>query len=198
MSPLWGTAIIPVLALLAAGCESRKADEIVDTTLPDEKTAPANAQEQLQDNLADSDLERAGRAADAALERAARAIEQADAGLPTGTDSEYEPESRPLREARGPTPALARTPLYGLLSSDDYPAAALDREEEGRVTFRLVVGPSGRVDNCTIVLSSGSSTLDAATCRIMQSRARFAPARSADGSATTDAVTASINWRLSN
>ena len=57
--------------------------------------------------------------------------------------------------ATGP---ISTTPLPSLVSQDDYPAAALRANEQGTVAFRLDVGNDGRVRNCTIVSSSGSSS----------------------------------------
>jgi protein TonB len=84
------------------------------------------------------------------------------------------------------------------VSDSDYPASAIRNEEQGTTRFRLTVGENGRVTNCEIVGSSGSSALDNATCRIMRSRARFTPARNNLGQPTTDTHVASITWRLQN
>jgi protein TonB len=93
-------------------------------------------------------------------------------------------------------PARARANLSSYVSNDDYPPSALRAEEEGTTGFRLTVGPDGRVQNCVVTSSSGSSALDNATCRIMRSRARFTPARDNTGSNTTDTVSARITWRI--
>ena len=93
-------------------------------------------------------------------------------------------------------PARARANLSSYVNDDDYPPAALRAGDEGTTRFRLTVGPDGRVQNCTVTGSSGSGALDAATCRIMRSRARFTPARDNTGSNTTDSVSASITWRI--
>src|SRR5262245_44866486 len=47
-------------------------------------------------------------------------------------------------------PARARANLGSYVSDDDYPAAALRAEQEGRTGFRLTVGPDGRVTNCVV------------------------------------------------
>jgi protein TonB len=52
------------------------------------------------------------------------------------------------------------------------------------------------VTNCSVTSSSGSSALDAATCRLLTSRARFTPARDSSGNPTTDTVSARIVWRI--
>jgi protein TonB len=93
-------------------------------------------------------------------------------------------------------PARARANLASLVSDDDYPASAVAAGQEGRTGFRLDIGPDGRVTNCTVTSSSGSSILDQATCRIMRSRARFTPAHDSNGNAVSDSHDDAITWRL--
>jgi protein TonB len=92
--------------------------------------------------------------------------------------------------------ARAKANLGTYVSDADYPPDAVRREEQGTTRFRLAVGPDGRVADCTVTGSSGSASLDLATCRLMKSRARFAPARDTGGNAVADSVTNAINWRL--
>lgn len=90
----------------------------------------------------------------------------------------------------------ARGNLQGLFSGDDYPQDALRNEETGRTTVRLDIGTTGRVTGCSVVSSSGSRSLDGATCRILTSRARFNPAKLSNGQPTTDTYTQTIVWQL--
>lgn len=92
--------------------------------------------------------------------------------------------------------ARAKGNLGDHVSDADYPAAALRAEEEGTTRFRLTVAPNGRVSACTVTQSSGSRVLDTATCRIMERRARFTPARDSDGKPTGDTVSSAIRWEL--
>ena len=92
--------------------------------------------------------------------------------------------------------AKARSNLNSYFSTDDYPSAALRAEEEGRASFRLEVGTNGRVTNCTITSSSGSRSLDDATCRILRSRARYTPAKDQNGNPIAASDTGSITWQL--
>lgn len=101
--------------------------------------------------------------------------------------------AQPPNEAQ---PARARANLPSYFSDADYPAAAIRAGEQGTTVFRLTVGPDGRVTNCVVTSSSGSSALDSATCRIMRSRARFTPARDAAGNAATDTVSSHVRWVL--
>ena len=97
---------------------------------------------------------------------------------------------------RGIRPTPARGNLGALVTPDDYPAEALEKDEQGTVGFRLEVGANGRVTSCTITQSSGSASLDSTTCRLMQTRARFTPARDRNGRPTADRISSRIVWRL--
>lgn len=93
-------------------------------------------------------------------------------------------------------PARAKANLASLFSTDDYPPSALRSGEEGTTGFSLTVGTNGRVTECTITSSSGSSTLDNATCRLLERRARFTPAHDSSGNPITDTVPGRITWRI--
>ena len=100
-------------------------------------------------------------------------------------------------EATPPPETRARGDTRMLFSFDDYPAAALRAKEEGTVRAQLTVGTDGRVKACKIVHSSNSDALDSATCSILMRRARFTPARDANGRPVEDIyVTPAINWRI--
>lgn len=99
----------------------------------------------------------------------------------------------PISSASMPIPTV---PLASLVTVDDYPLAALRYGQSGTVRFRLDVGPDGRVQGCTVLTSSGSSVLDSGTCRLMQSRARFDPARNVSGKATVGQFVSAIAWKL--
>ena len=58
------------------------------------------------------------------------------------------------------------------------------------------VDPTGRVTGCNVTTSSGSLSLDLATCSIIQRRARFTPAQDGAGRAVADRVQARIRWVL--
>ncbi len=56
------------------------------------------------------------------------------------------------------------------ITSDDYPAAALRAEQQGRVSVRLLVDPAGLPLIAEIVQSSGSPYLDDYTARLVMRR----------------------------
>ena len=110
-----------------------------------------------------------------------------------------QPDSMPGEpSAATPGAARARAPLASLISMGDYPANALRNGEQGRVAFTLDVGADGRVTACRVTESSGSAALDNATCRIMQSRARYMPARNARGVAVAGRDQGAVRWALSD
>lgn len=78
----------------------------------------------------------------------------------------------------------------------DYPAAALRNEEQGLVMVILAVGVDGRVSDCRITFSSQSPSLDAATCRLFRSRARYQPARDANGDPIVAQAREQVRWVL--
>jgi protein TonB len=84
----------------------------------------------------------------------------------------------------------------GLVLNEDYPPAAMKRGEQGLVHFQVVINPEGRVDTCTVLLSSGFSDLDDATCLLVTSRARFSPARDDKDRPIYGTYRASIIWRI--
>jgi protein TonB len=64
------------------------------------------------------------------------------------------------------------------------------------VFVSFVVGPSGRVDSCKITRSSGNRDLDATTCRLIQRRFRYRPARDGSGKAITETVRGEQEWEV--
>jgi TonB family protein len=106
------------------------------------------------------------------------------------------PQQPPLASGPPVEPARARANLASYISNGDYPLSSVKAGEEGTVRFRLDIGPDGRVTNCQVSGSSGSTTLDSTTCRLMRSRARFTPARDRNGTPTGDVVSSVIIWRI--
>ena len=72
----------------------------------------------------------------------------------------------------------------GSILPRDYPRAA--NGQQGIVTAQLNVSAAGIVTSCSIAQSSGNAVLDAATCRLIRERFRFAPARDSQGNAVPD------------
>jgi TonB family protein len=98
--------------------------------------------------------------------------------------------------ARIVAPVQPRADPQSHIQAEDYPPAAADSGQQGTVGFVLDVGVDGRVSACTITRSSGSSSLDSATCRIMRSRARFTPARDSNGNPAASSIEQDVTWAL--
>lgn len=79
-------------------------------------------------------------------------------------------------------------------TTNDYPTRALREEREGTTSFRVTVGPDGRVTSCDITGSSGSPDLDEATCSNVTRRARFNPATDGEGQPTSGAYSNRVRW----
>lgn len=101
-----------------------------------------------------------------------------------------------------PPPPAAGTPpvplenLGSLVRVADYPLLAARQNRQGRVYFILTVSPDGRVSNCVVTRTSRVPSLDVATCRIMRGRARFTPARDAQGNPVEGTYETNLGWTL--
>ena len=78
----------------------------------------------------------------------------------------------------------------------DYPSRAKSRGEEGTVRVSYTITAEGRVTGCTVTASSGSPSLDSTTCRILERRFRYAPARDSAGNAVAQTKSQSVTWDL--
>lgn len=94
------------------------------------------------------------------------------------------------------TPAAPLRPFASYITSDDYPARALRAGEQGRSTVRLTISAHGILSDCAIVESSGSAVLDDTSCRLIQRRVRFTPARDAQGRLTQGTLVTALVWRI--
>ncbi|MGL5838790.1 MAG: energy transducer TonB [Sphingorhabdus sp.] len=83
-------------------------------------------------------------------------------------------------------------------STTDYPIKALREGREGIVQFMVVVGADGRAKSCTVTVSSGHADLDHAACSNVMTRARFAPARDANGNPVEETWLSKMEFRIPN
>lgn len=95
--------------------------------------------------------------------------------------------------ARGPVP---RTSPGNWVTSDDYPSRALRQGLQGTTRYQATVSPFGFITDCRIIATSGSPVLDTATCRLIERRARFYPARDEQDQATEATIAQDVVWRL--
>jgi len=78
----------------------------------------------------------------------------------------------------------------------DYPAAAKAANASGLVEFTMSLSDTGAITGCTIRQSSGNADLDAATCELMRTRGRFAPALNAAGKPVAGTWSKRVNWAM--
>lgn len=80
-------------------------------------------------------------------------------------------------------------------SADDYPAEAMKNHVEGDTTFEVDVNVDGKPTRCRVAKSSGSATLDQATCGVVLRRAQFKPAMH-HGRAVVGRYSDRASWRV--
>jgi protein TonB len=85
--------------------------------------------------------------------------------------------------------------IAGEIRRSDYPRAAREARIGGRVEFRFTVGPDGRVRDCAVTRSSGSSELDETTCRLVTRRFRYRPATDARDHPVAEEVEGEHIWQ---
>ncbi|MFW2830134.1 energy transducer TonB [Sphingomonas sp. ID0503] len=102
-----------------------------------------------------------------------------------------------LTASDGPiSPARAATPQGSWITSEDYPASALQAEQRGVVLARFTVLPEGSIANCTIEQSSGVPVLDRATCTALVRSARYVPATDEAGCPVSSEKRQRVRWEL--
>jgi len=85
--------------------------------------------------------------------------------------------------------------IAGALSNADYARAGLPRGAQGTVVIGFRVRADGGVDGCHTVRSSGYAAIDTATCRLVEQRFRFRPARDSAGHPVDYAENTDFTWR---
>ena len=78
----------------------------------------------------------------------------------------------------------------------DYPRASRLAGVEGSVAVEFTVAPDGRVDLCRVLRSTANAEIDAATCRLIQRRFVYEPARDASGRPVPEVVRRTFDWTL--
>lgn len=138
---------------------------------------------------------------------------QLDPQPPVLDTTDLLPPATPLpipRADPGPSPRLSVTPTPSKLfdpvapkprngdwvTDNDYRSSWINRGWEGTAGFRLDVGKSGRVENCTITRSTGHDALDQATCRLVTRRARFEAARNDQGDVVSGSFSSAVRWQI--
>lgn len=71
--------------------------------------------------------------------------------------------------------------VRGRIRNSDYPDGAWKARIGGVVLVEYIVETNGRARDCRVVRSSGRSDLDTTTCRLIESRYRYEPAKDRTG-----------------
>ncbi|TVV70264.1 energy transducer TonB [Sphingomonas solaris] len=100
-----------------------------------------------------------------------------------------------------PSQASAATPrgdVSSWVTTEDYPSRALREGTEGVTAVAWDVDASGRVVNCRVTASSGSSELDDAACKNITRRGRYKPALDSNGAAiaSTSGYNRRVRWQI--
>lgn len=82
------------------------------------------------------------------------------------------------------------------ITNNDYRTSWINRGYEGVAGFEVQIDDRGRVTECSITRSTGYSDLDNATCRLLERRARFNPAKDSSGNAISGSYSSSVNWQI--
>jgi protein TonB len=85
--------------------------------------------------------------------------------------------------------------VSGALTNADYARSGVPRGTNGTVFIAFRVRSDGRVDRCRVVRSSGNATIDRETCRLVERRFRFRPARDAAGRAIDFTLQTDFTWQ---
>lgn len=84
--------------------------------------------------------------------------------------------------------------IAGALTHADYARTRPPRGAAGTVFIAFRVRADGAVDRCRVTRSSGYEVLDRATCRLVEQRFRFRPARDARGRAIDYELRTNFTW----
>ena len=84
--------------------------------------------------------------------------------------------------------------VAGELTNDDYRRVRPPPGAAGTVLVEFRVRTDGRTDSCRVIRSSGFAVFDQATCRLIEQRFRFRPARSAAGQAIDWVIRTDYTW----
>ena len=84
--------------------------------------------------------------------------------------------------------------IKGRLKFSDLPLDLREAGIGGTVSVRYGVDVNGRVSDCIIVASSGSTELDRLTCELIKQRFRFDPSRDHDGRPIQSIIEENHSW----
>lgn len=77
----------------------------------------------------------------------------------------------------------------------EYPARALSEGREGNSRVAVTIGTDGRIDSCTVIVSSGHADLDHASCRAAR-RSSYLPATDANAEPVETRAEQNLQWKM--
>jgi protein TonB len=86
--------------------------------------------------------------------------------------------------------------LRGSIDDGDYPRRAYDDRVTGTVFIAFTVDVDGRARDCRVTRSSGSRALDETTCRLIEKRFRYRPARDGGGRPVASTIRGEQEWAI--
>jgi protein TonB len=87
--------------------------------------------------------------------------------------------------------------IHGKIRNGDYPEAAKAAGAQGSLWVRYTVLTNGRVSNCRVLRASGNTVLDATTCRLIEERFVFRPAKDERGRPVQASLVEEHSWIMS-
>jgi len=116
--------------------------------------------------------------------------------LPEGIGEVGRPPAPEPSPAADPISAVPRGNPGRWVTNGDYRTRWINEGLSGIAGFSLEIDRNGRVSDCTITRSTGHSVLDGATCRLLERRARFTPARNGAGDNVAGTYSSSVSWEI--
>lgn len=102
-----------------------------------------------------------------------------------------------------PAPATVDAPpsfsaaklVSGFIEDDDFPSSVWVQKGPAQLVYRTLIAPTGRVERCEILKSSGVAEVDQIMCQNVTKRFRYAPARDDKGNAVFGVVSQTVTFR---
>lgn len=102
----------------------------------------------------------------------------------------------PAQQAGLLTPPVPLNSPASWMGSNDYPESSTRRGENGIVQFRLNIGQDGAIEGCHVLYRTNPDEFADLTCKLIQKRAKFQPARDANGNPTRSFFVSKVRWMV--